>query len=70
MQMVCGFEPLFDRLLYIRHLAMMRPAIPVPIDPIKCWISFYFTLNKQQEVIYSTDKKPTYRANPEGTIYF
>ena len=67
--MVTGFEPLFDRLVYIRHLGMMRPAIPEPVDPIKCWLSIYFVLNSDNEVVYATDIKPTHRTTPDGNKF-
>lgn len=51
-----GFEPLFDRMLYVRHLSFMRPAIPVAEDPIKCWVAFYFTLDRTGTIVYSTDQ--------------
>ena len=66
MQLVTGFEPLFDRLVYIRHLAMVRPAVPVPIDPMHCWVAFYFTLNDKHEVVYATDIKPNHRTTVSG----
>lgn len=68
MQMVTGFEPLFDRLVYIRHLSLVRPAIPVAVDPIKCWVAFYFTLDKEKTIVYSTDQKPDYRPKLTGNI--
>ena len=56
--MTTGFQPLFDKLVHIRYLALVRPAIPEYVDPIKCWYSFYYTLNSSMEVVFSTDKKP------------
>lgn len=64
-----GFEPLFDRLLYVRHLSLMRPAIPVGEDPIKCWVAFFFTLDQTGAIVYSTDQKPTYRPKMSGRFY-
>ena len=66
MQMSNGFEPLFDRLLYVRHLSFMRPAIPVAEDPIKCWVAFYFTLDRTGTIVYSTDQKPAFRPKISG----
>ena len=94
-----GFEPLFDRLIYIRHLCLgmfhfrwlkslniccfglflhfppsklkrftVRPAIPVAEDPMKCWVSFYFTLDQRGEIVYSTDQKPSYQPTVSGKI--
>ena len=67
--MVSGFEPLFDRLVYIRHMSLVRPAIPVAVDPIKCWVAFYFTLDKENTIVYSTDQKPDYRPKMSGNVY-
>ena len=66
--MVCGFEPLFDRLVYIRHMEFVRPAVPVPTEPRKCWVAFYFTLDKDRTIVYSTDQKPDYRPKLTGKI--
>ena len=62
----CGFEPLFDRLIYIRHLAFVRPAIPEYVDPLLCLYSFYFTLDQNGQVIYATDQKPEYQPKVAG----
>ena len=64
--MLCGFQPLFDRLLYIRHLAFCRPAISEAVDPIQCWNSFYFAISNGQ-VVYATDKKPSDKPTVTGT---
>ena len=67
--MLCGFQPLFDRLLYIRHLAFCRPAISEPVDPILCWNSFYFAISNGQ-VVYATDKKPSVKPTVSGMWIF
>lgn len=66
--MVSGFEPLFDRLVYIRYMSLVRPAVPVAVDPIKCWVAFYFALDKENTIVYSTDQKPDYRPNLTGNL--
>ena len=70
MQMVSGFEPLFENLVYIRHLSLVRPAVPVATEPIHCWSSFYFTIDQNNDVVYSTDIKPAYTPKLTGEISF
>ena len=66
MYLNCGFEPLFDRLIYIRQLAFVRPAIPEYVDPLLCLYSFYYTLDRNGQVVYATDQKPDYRPKVIG----
>ena len=66
MELNCRFQPLFDKLLYIRHLSLVRPAIPVAVNPRLCWVAFYFTLDRNGQVVYSTDQQPDYKPEPSG----
>ena len=67
--MVCGFEPLFHRLVYIRHLSLVRPAVSEPINPMHCLLSFYYT-DFAGRVVFSTDKKPSYNPTLNGKITY
>ena len=67
MQMRCGFEPLWDRLLYIRHMSFVRPAVPVPLSPDWVRTAIYFGLDQENHLIYTTDQTPDFNPMVDGT---
>ena len=57
MELRLKFQALHERLSFVRSLALLRPAVAVKIDPLLVYYAFYFTLNSQGKVIYSTDQR-------------
>ena len=66
MRLRCGFEPLWDRLLYIRYLSLVRPAVPYHMDPNWLRSAIYCGLNQSQEVIFTTDQQPVFPVSVDG----
>ena len=56
MRLRCGFQPLWDRLVYIRHMSFVRPAVSYPMDPTWVRNALYFGLNSSQQVVATTDQ--------------
>ena len=56
MELRLKFQSLDERLVFVRSLALLRPAVSVKIDPLLVYYAFYFTLNQEGKVIYSTDQ--------------
>ena len=66
MRLRCGFEPLWDRLVYIRYLSLVRPAVTYHMDPNWLRSAIYCGLNESQQVIFTTDQQPVFPVNIDG----
>lgn len=66
MRLRCGFQPLWDRLIYIRHMSFVRPAVNYYMNPNWVRSAIYFGLNANRELVYTTDKRPTFNPSADG----